>query len=229
MIKCLKIKSFWLSMFLCILIISTIALGIGCSSSSRLVKEWQEPLEQKVLIIGNILVENINQGYGFENWGMPIQIVLLGKDEAGIVHKFETSTDEKGYFFIANVPHGQYLIKEIVLPVSGGWPVKIVNDWDSPNSRFYQVRHPEQPTDYVASWFPPKSNLRVIDFNIMWFGLRTAQISDISEKSVGEILFTQKKESLKSYRFYPDGTPYSRAEPHAFFQGKFPESEWWKL
>ena len=203
-------------------------IGMNCASSTQVTKNWQEPAGETVLIIGNILVENINQGYGFGNWGLPIYIVIMGKDESGMIHKYQTTSDEKGYFFIANLPIGQYHLKEMTLPVSGSRPIRIVNDWDSPGSKFYQMSHPERSIEYTANWFPQRPPDKIINFNIMWFGMRTAQISNISEKSVGEILFTQKKESLNSYRFFPDGTPYSRLEPLQYFESKIPDSGWWK-
>jgi hypothetical protein len=228
MLKFFKIENLFLMFCFFWTFVVILMVGMNCASSSQVMKDWQEPAGGTVLIVGNILVENINQGYGFENWGLPIEIVIIGKDEEGMIHKYQTTSDDKGYFYIPNVPLGQYHLKEILLPISGSRPIRIVNDWDSPTSKFYQMSHPERSIEYTTNWFPPRSNDKIVNFNIMWFGLRAAQISNISEKTVGETLFTQKKEALNSYRFFPDGTPYSRIEPLKFFQTKIPNSGWWK-
>ena len=91
------------------------------------------------------------------------------------------------------------------------------------------MRHPEQPIEYTATWLTSRAEERIINFNIIWFGLRAASISDISSNSIGEILVVKSKTSLQGKRFYDKGFPYTREDPLIHFKNKFPEAEWWNL
>jgi hypothetical protein len=203
-------------------------LFFGCAGSSKTIKFLEEPQNDRCMIIGNVIIENINQEFAFENWGLSADLVFLGKDNLDSVRHYKVPTDNKGYYCLPNLPQGQYVLKAIILPVAGGIPVIIVNDWTSANSKFYRMRHPERSFEYTTDWFPPVAQGKVINYNIVWFGLRIAHISDLSQDAVGEILVVQSSKDLDGNRFYENGYPYTRLNPLTFYQNKFPESGWWK-
>ena len=210
------------------LIIGTYLL-FSCAGSSKTIKFIEEPQKDRCMIIGNVIIENINQEFAFENWGFSVDLVFLGRDNLDSLRHYKVATDEKGYYCLPNIPRGQYILKAIIIPVIGEQPVIIVNDWSSSSSKFYRLRHPERSFEYTASWFPRPTPGKIINFNIMWFGLRTAHISDLSQDALGEILVVQSSDDLDSHRFYENGYPYSRLNPLTLFMRKFPESGWWKL
>jgi hypothetical protein len=107
-------------------------------------------------------------------------------------------------------------------------PIKLVNDLASRDSKFYRMRHPERPIEYTASWFPPKADGRIVNLKTVWLGLRTSIISDMEQKSIGDIMMSELSEDLKAMRFYDQGYPHTREAPLTYFKKKFPDSGWWK-
>jgi hypothetical protein len=211
------------------LLVMFFLLITGCASTFYGIKVLQEPESDKTMIIGNVIIENINQEFGFDNWGLSAQVVIVGKNKDGTIMHHKVYTDNKGYYCIPNLQQGQYVLKAIILPIIGGRHVKIVNDRNSSMSEFYRMRHPEREIEYTASWFPMAADKKIRNYHIIWMGLRRAHIEGISEKSIGEVLVAQSKEGLKEKRFYENGYPYTRLDPLTYFKNKFPDSGWWKL
>jgi len=210
-----------------ILSLSFLAYLYGCAGSYKGLEHLNDPENNKKIIIGNILIENIDQEFAFENWDMGVDLVFLGK-KGDSTWSHHVTTDYHGYYCIPNVPDGYYILKAVQLPLTGGQPVILVNDWNYSDSKFYRMRHPERGFEYTANWFPKKNDGQIINFNILWFGLRTAQIADLDQTSIGEVLVIQSDESLDGFRFYDNGYRYTRPAPLTFFKDKFPNSSWWK-
>lgn len=204
-------------------------LIIRCAGTSQELKFLDEPNEAGVIIIGNVIIENINQQFSFQNWDFPVQVVILGKSDNGIINHHTITTDDLGYYCLPNVPAGQYALKAVIVPMFGSQPIKLVNDLTYNDSEFYRMRHPEEPIDYTAAWLPLRGKGRIVNFNIMWLGLREADVEDIAIKSIGKIMVVKSSEDLQNRRFYVNGYPYTREDPLTYFKKKFPEAGWWKL
>ena len=217
------IRVIYVILFLCLLLV------IGCASTSGGLKNLEEPKEDSVLILGDVLVENIDEDFSFKNWDYSFKVVVVGKSNDGTMNHYTVTTDARGYYCIPNVPAGQYALKAIILFVVGGMPIKLVNDLTDYNSKFYCMRHPEQPIEYTAQWLPAKVDGRIINFNIRWFGLRSAEVADMDVKARGKILLQKFSKSIQNKRFYDQGYIYSRQEPLTHFESKFPNSGWWNL
>ena len=210
-------------------IVSTAAVVVGCAATSGGLRSIPEPEDQKSLVVGCILVENINQGFPWRNWDYGFQVVILGQTSRGEIQHYRVTADSKGYFCLPNVPPGQYAVKAVILPMFGSLPVKIVNDLVSENSEFYRMRHPEEPIEYTARWFPPmKVRGRIGNLDILWLGLRRADVEDIVAKSVGKVIAIRVEGELRNRRFYEQGFVYTRKDPLEYFKSKFPNSGWWK-
>jgi len=202
---------------------------VWCASSGLSLKSLEEPIPDTVLVVGNVIVENINQEFGFHNWDQGMEVVLIGKSDRGEMKHYVVNTNDQGYYCLPNVPNGQYALKAVILPMPGGKPVKLVNDLDGRNSTFYRMRHPEFPMEYNALWLPPKTAKgRVVDLNILWLGLRADQIQDLTTKSIGELFMAKLPDGIQSKRFYDSGYPFTREKPTAYFKNRFPNSGWWK-
>ncbi|MBN2411919.1 hypothetical protein JXQ31_09530 [candidate division KSB1 bacterium] len=211
----------------CIYVLLSVLILLGCAASSGGLKILEPPKENQIMIIGNIIVENINQEFAFDDWGQSIQVLIIGKTLDGVVNQYTVNSDSKGYYCLPNVPQGQYVIKAITLIQPGEKPIKLVNDLTSANSSFYRMRHPERPVVDSVTWLPAPTNDKIVNFNIIWFGLRAASISDLSGKSIGEILQAKSSADLTGKRFYDGGFPYTRETPEQYFKIKFPDSKWW--
>ncbi len=202
---------------------------VWCAGSGQLFKFLEEPSANGIMVVGNVIVENVNQEFGFHNWDLGMEVVLIGKDDRGEMKHYVLNTNDQGYFCLPNAPSGQYALKAVVLPMPGGKPIKLVNDLEERNSAFYRMRHSELPIEYTAPWLPQKQKGRIVNLNILWLGLRADQIQDLSSKSVGEIFMAKVQESIQSKRFYDKGYPFTREDPVAYFKTRFPDSGWWKI
>lgn len=207
----------------------SLVIFIGCAGTNTGLKILPEPDPNSVMVFGNILLENISQDFPFSYWDMPMKVVLLGKTEDGIIHHYETSTSVTGYFCIPNLPRGSYTLKAVIFQESGTLPSIIVNDWQSSDSRFYLMKHPERGIEYTGDVYQPVGNSRLIDLGIIWFGLGPANVDDISDVYIGKVLVANQTESLNAKRFWRDGYPYTRETPLSYFKKEFPNSGWWKL
>ena len=201
---------------------------IQCANTSGGLKTLLPPDHDAAMLIGNVIIENINQEFAFDDWGMSSQIVIIGKTNDGMIKQYTVTTDAKGYYCLPNIPPGQYALKAVILPLVGEKPVKLINELTSSDLKFYRMRHPEQPIEYTAEWLPARTEDRIINLNIVWFGLRSSSIADISTVSIGEILVARSRTTLQEKRFYDKGFPYTREDPLTHFKKKFPTSEWWK-
>jgi hypothetical protein len=201
---------------------------IGCAGLSGGLRHLAEPEQDSVILLGCILLENMDRDLPFSYWDLPLDVVILGKGEDEQINNYETRTDADGYYCIPNLPRASYLLKAVYFQEPGQPVHIIVNAWESPNSKYYQMRHPEQGIEYTAQWFPKPTKTRIVDQKITWFGLRRAQISDMSESAIGDVMVVQIDEDLENRRLWGDGYLYNRVQPLDYFKNKFQQSSWWQ-
>jgi len=211
-----------------ILFFAAFLLRHYCAGTNGGLNVLHEPETDTVLVLGAILIENIDMDVSFSYWDYPLQVVILGKSNAGTIQHYTVTASRDGYFCLPNVPQGSYLIKAIIFQEPGKVPGIITNKWDHFDSKFYLMRHPERGVSYTANWFPTPSAFRIINKNILWFGLKQALMQDKSLISIGDIMVNQYDVNLKNERLWTEGYPYTRLAPLEFYKQKFPESSWWK-
>jgi len=216
------------AMGLCVLLVSGAMLFSGCAGTTGALKTLEEPGATGILLIGNVLVENINQGLQFANWDFPAELLIVGKGDDGVLKNYTVNTDPKGYFFLSNVPPAQYAIKAVTVPLFGTQAIRLISKLDYSDVDFYNTRHPERPIELTEKWLPAKSEGPIADFHFLWLGLRRATVEDLASEYVGQVLVQKASEGLKNKRFWTQGYVYTREEPLAYFKSKFPNSGWWK-
>ncbi len=204
-----------------------VLMNISCAGVMMELEAPDEPTDDGILIIGNVIVENINQGLGFKNWDYPANVVIIGRSDDGVMNHYTVTTDSKGYFAHANAPPGKYAIKAVILPVFESHPVKLVNPLESSFSEFYRMRHPVREIEYTADWLPGQQEGRIINFGITWMALQAALVGDISE-NIGKVIVGKSTEALKNRKFWIAGYVYTREKPLDYLKQKFPDSAWWK-
>ncbi len=211
-------------------VILAVAVIFGCAGTSGGPKALEERVDGNVMVIGNVVVENINQGFEFDNWERGAEVVIIGKSDDGTIKTYTIKTDSKGYFILTNVPPAQYALKSITLMVFGGQPIKLVNDYNEARSEFYRMRFPLEEVENSADFLPATGGGKVIDLGILWLGLRKALIADMSSKTIGEIRMSRARDGadLEGKRFWEMGYVYDREDPVTYFKNKYPESSWWK-
>lgn len=215
-----------ISLFLSMLIPALLAMT--CTSVMMELESPAEPVDDGILVIGNVIVENINQELDFENWDFPADVVIIGQSLDGEMNHYTVTTDSKGYFILPNVPPGAYAIKALILPLFGSQPVKLVSPLISVSPEFYRMRHPEEEIEYTATWLPNESDGRILNLDIMWLGLRVADVEDISRDRIGKILVGGSIDSCENRQFWTEGYVYTREKPQDYLMQKFPDSGWWE-
>jgi len=211
-----------------VLFLILIAVLIGCTAMSGGLKNLVEPEGEKVIVMGTVLIENIDMDFPFDYWEYPLQVVVMGVDEKGEKHYFTARTDRSGYYCIPNLPKGSYTLKAVIFQFPGERPDIITNKWEYIDSNFYLMRHPERGVEYTAKIFPNKPEGRIVNQHIYWFGLRKSVLKDRSVFSVGNVMVNGYDRDLKNERLMTNGYPYTRLEPLTYFKSKFPDSGWWK-
>ena len=203
-------------------------LVMSCAGVMMELEGPEEPVQDGVLIIGNVIIENISQELDFESWDFPADVVIIGKSFTGEMNHYTVTTDSKGYFTLPNVPSGTYGIKAVILPLFGTQPVKLVSPMISLSQDFYRMRHPEEEIEYTATVLPNESTGRVLNLDILWLGLRVADVEGITRDKIGKVLVESGIESCENKQFWTDGYIYTRENPLDYLKAKFPESGWWK-
>ena len=102
----------------------------SCASMTGGIKNLPEPEDENVVVMGAILMENVDMPFVFEYWELPLQVVLLGKTEEGEINHYTVSADKDGYYCLPNVPKGAYLLKAVIFQEPGTIPNIINNDWE---------------------------------------------------------------------------------------------------
>ena len=82
-------------------LLGLMSLALSCAGSSGNLKVIEEPKEGTVMIIGNIIVENINQEFEFRNWGTSAQVVFVGKREYVIEYQHVNDSLQHTYQVLA--------------------------------------------------------------------------------------------------------------------------------
>ena len=91
-------------------------------------KGFTEPTsENSMLVIGRVIVEDKGYTEKPEVYKDGLRIAIYGKGEDGSETGVWATTDENGYYVIANLPIGEYVIKAIRLTVGSGQLLTIEN------------------------------------------------------------------------------------------------------
>jgi hypothetical protein len=121
-----------------------------------------------------------------------------------------------------------YGIKAVIVPLFGSQPLKLVNPMESPNSEYYRMRHPEREIEFTGMYMPGKEVNGIVDLNITWLGLRSAEVEGISGDKIGVVMRQVFTEKFENKQFWTNGVSISRDTPLDYMKKKFPQSSWWK-
>lgn len=138
-------------------------LIISCAGS---VKMLPEPMEEKNLLIGSILFDVNGYNDKYLTVRENIEIAIVGNYvEKGELKKFGewTITDENGYFYIANVPDGEFVIKGFRIHSVGAENLTISNELLDPNENYYELKN-EDIIYLQANYFDTASRQRIVNF-----------------------------------------------------------------
>jgi len=205
-----------------VLVLSIWIAGIvfaSCGGSLKTLNELPTS-ENTVLIVGQVVLENnfynTNQTEVVKNG---IQVAVIGQIEKNGKKKivgYWTTTDENGYFYLADVPNGTYNLKGIKGVVSRGTLVTITNPLKYTGSVF-QIQ-PGEIVIFDGRFFPFKPQNRIVDLQHNLF-----VIDKTSERtgSVNHMAYM----SLKHAKLVTGETITEPPVPKYFLE-KYPTSPW---
>jgi len=154
-----------------------ILIFLHCSTSAVMLSG---PDADKRLLIGSLILD-IN---GYQNTFALIQgnieVAIVGRYvENGILKNFGrwTTTDERGYFFLANVPDGEYALKGFRTHLIAIGDLNIINELHDPQRNYYELLNDEIIT-FSGDLFDTKSKHRIINLQHNLFTLYPNEVID---------------------------------------------------
>ena len=148
-----------------LLILLVVAINLfNCSSSVQMLPE---PVENKNLLIGSLIFDIDGYQDNFTAIRQNIEIVIIGRSvKEGDFKNFSqwTTTDENGYFFIANVPDGDYAIKGFRTHLIGLGNLIIENELMDPERNYFELKNSDI-ISMTGNLFDVRPNQRIINFH----------------------------------------------------------------
>ena len=145
-----------------LLILSTLFL-LQCASSLQMI---EEPAADKNLIIGSLIFDVNGFQDNFITVRENIEVAIIGRViQNGEIKTlgFWTMTDEDGYFFLSNVPKGDYAIKGLRTRIIGIGDIIIENELIDPQRNYFELKR-QGVISFSGRLFDTKPNQRIINF-----------------------------------------------------------------
>ena len=160
--------------FLLILMLILIC-SLNCGTS---IQTLPEPSQDNNLVIGSIIFDIDGYEENFTTLYRNIEVAVVGRYvKDGMFHDFGrwTTTDENGYFFIPNVPDGEFAIKGFRAQYIGLGELTIENELIDHQYNYYEI-DPDNTISFGAELFDTRSNQRIINFKHNYFKLYRSKI-----------------------------------------------------
>ena len=192
-----------------------LTLLIGCAGGGF--QGFKEPtMEGTMLVVGAVVLEDNYYTEETAVYKKGIEVAVLGKTEAGERLALWTTTDENGYFAMADVPKGEYVLKGVRVLIGKGSLVTITNRLRV-SSDAYMVT--SKPTIiFQGDYFPYEEKDRVVSLQHNFFTL------DRMSKSTRRVNYSAKNKPENIQLV--SGETYSADPVEAYFVEKHPESAW---
>jgi hypothetical protein len=162
------------------IILATIIFAIGLFSCSSSVQMLPEPIENKNLLIGSLMFDIDGYEDNFTTIRQNIEVVIIGRFvEDGNIKNFSqwVTTDENGYFFIANVPDGEYAIKGFRTHLIGLGNLTIENELIDPQRNYFELKGMDV-ISMTGNLFDVRSDQRIVNFRYNIITLHRSSIID---------------------------------------------------
>ena len=194
---------------------AVIAVGVMCASQKSAV--MQEPLNGKVMLVGAVLIENDGIDDIYETKTANITAVIVGKYiESGkeSAKGYRVKTDKNGYFMLANVPPGAYILKGIEADIGYASRFLVSSRWEGSRQVYFRE---SRMVDYTVRFWPPDAEGKVIDLKINYFRF------DLSGR-----IYTDSFSSLTDKNLGLKDVNHTMANPQAYYKALYPASKWFE-
>ena len=186
----------------------------GCTESY---KGFTEPeSENSMLVVGRVIVEDKGYTEKPEVYKENLRIAIYGLAEDGTEIGVWARTDENGYFVLANVPQGEYVIKAIQLTVGAGQFLSIENRLGFSDDPYLITNRDFFIFDGGYIPFAPVGRLQRLKHHIFTL-----------DQSNRNILMVRNMASYKLNNIELHNGEVLNAEPvERYFINKYPKSAW---
>jgi len=195
----------------------TLILFLGCGG--RMATLVDPVNNENFIVVGTVILQNNQFTSETAVYTDGIDVLVTGKYEENGKEKkkdFWVITDRQGYFFLANVPPGQYALKALRTTVGIDRMLTIANSLRYSTSEF-QIQ-PKERIPAGADYFEEQPVGRVVDLKHNFFMIDYASQSNYRVKH-------QKASSVPKAKLI-DGQEITRPSVPAYFIEKFPTSKW---
>lgn len=149
---------------LVLIVALTVAFSLfNCSSSVQMLPEM---VDHKNLLIGSLIFDIDGYQDNFVTIRQNIEVAIIGRFvKDSDIQNFSqwVTTDENGYFFIANAPDGEYAIKGFRSHLIGLGNLVIENELIDPQRNYFELKNSDV-ISMTGELFDVRSNQRIINF-----------------------------------------------------------------
>lgn len=197
-----------------LMLLGLFALMAGCAGG---LAGFKEPTsDDTMIVVGRVIIEDnyYSQETGVYKDG--IEVAILGNTEDGKTVGMWTTTDADGYFAIADVPKGEYVLKGVRTLIGRGSQITITNRLRLSSDQYVVTSRPT--IIFNGQYFPYEATGRVVSLqhNIFQLDRMSAQTNQVNYKV---------KHSLQNVELV-NGETLNDGPVEKHFIEKYPDSAW---
>jgi len=190
---------------------------IFISGCAQHFKGFAEPeTENSMLVVGRVIVEDKGYTEKLEVYKKDLRIAIYGVEDDGDETGVWVTTDENGYFVLANVPKGEYAIKAVRLTVGAGQLLTIENRLSFGNDPYLITNREFFIFDGGYFPFEPFGRIQSLKHHIFTLDQSNRNILMVRNTSMY---------SLKDYMLH-NGEVLNAGPVEKYFINKHPDSGW---
>ena len=194
-----------------------LSLGIVILSCSFAGRTLPEPKNDKnIVVIGSIAIDLFEYRGMTKTFRSGVKVILAGRHKEGekVVHKdYWVNTDERGYFFLPNVPEGDYALRGFRFQTVGSdFFLTAINPLRTENEKYVISRAAKIPDGAFFFKFPQFN--RNINLRHNYF------IVDRGQEVHPHVYFR-----LDNLRLVT-GEILQEPDVESYFKGRYPQSLW---
>ncbi len=202
-----------------IIFVNIFYLLLSISGCSFMGSGLQEPKDEKsVIVIGGLAIDLFEYRNSTQTYRAYVEVIVAGRyqQEGKTIHKnFWVTTDDRGYYFLAGVPKGDYaLIGFRFQTVGPSYFLTVVNQMNSENDKFEVVPTAKLPDQISVFKFPARGT--IVNLRQNYFIIDRGQ--EVHQKTY--FRFDNLRLATGKTLLEPDVVSY--------FKNRYPESSWFQ-
>lgn len=189
---------------------------LSCSFSSKTLPDPQN--DKNIVVIGSICIDLFEYRGISKTFRSGVKVIIAGRHKEGekIIHKnYWVETDERGYFFLPNVPEGEYALRGFRFQIVGSdFFLTAINSLRSENDKYIINRAAKIPDGAFVFKFPLTN--RTVNLWHNYF------IVDRGQEVHPRVYYT-----LDNLRLVT-GEILQEPDVLSYFKSRYPQSRWFQ-